>query len=162
MPKGTYDASDFNPLPSCEGRRLQKRKRKRECHFNPLPSCEGRRNQLEQVQMLMLISIHSPHARGDTPRFLSGQINFPFQSTPLMRGETCIVTVCMRIAAAFQSTPLMRGETRAQRPAARKRTFQSTPLMRGETVIASYTAIQTAYFNPLPSCEGRLTQRFMM
>ena len=55
----------FNPLPSCEGRPSGQQKPPADSNFNPLPSCEGRLifsfNQLP----LQLISIHSPHARGD-------------------------------------------------------------------------------------------------
>ena len=54
--------------------------------FNPLPSCEGRLSK-SSLSSARSISIHSPHARGD----FSGQFLFPpdrFQSTPLMRGET--------------------------------------------------------------------------
>ena len=79
---------NFNPLPSCEGRPSTRLWRgSMRWHFNPLPSCEGRplRSETEAKQLsfqstpLMrgetrqgrpcdlatLISIHSPHARGD-------------------------------------------------------------------------------------------------
>ena len=78
-------------------------------NFNPLPSCEGRPQQ----------SVH-------------WEITGQFQSTPLMRGETCISTSKHR-RKIFQSTPLMRGETRNNARRSTSRGFQSTPLMRGET-----------------------------
>lgn len=34
--------------------------------FNPLPSCEGRREKIKADTWYKLISIHSPHARGDS------------------------------------------------------------------------------------------------
>ncbi len=125
---------DFNPLPSCEGRRLRlifqplyrdisihsphargDRRNPDICalksDFNPLPSCEGRQSMDNLVLVLIWISIHSPHARGDTAMRFPPQSSKAFQSTPLMRGETgCVKTLsCLVI---FQSTPLMRGETR--------------------------------------------------
>ena len=57
-----------------------------------------------------LISIHSPHARGDTLNFVSRWMEVKFQSTPLMRGETPARLNIFQ-ASGFQSTPLMRGET---------------------------------------------------
>ena len=36
----------------------------------------------------LLISIHSPHARGDEDKIKRGNGRETFQSTPLMRGET--------------------------------------------------------------------------
>ena len=78
----------FNPLPSCEGRHFELSDSAGDSHFNPLPSCEGRRLQavssrraepfqstplmrgetrvFRSGKQLPLISIHSPHARGDT------------------------------------------------------------------------------------------------
>ena len=63
---------DFNPLPSCEGRRACAQIIDDiEQNFNPLPSCEGR-------PCANIARIKS-HAR--------------FQSTPLMRGETLTVDI---------------------------------------------------------------------
>ena len=79
---------DFNPLPSCEGRRfdqinqilrpifqstpLMRGETRPRCassyrlrNFNPLPSCEGRLAYNANWSSYTLISIHSPHARGD-------------------------------------------------------------------------------------------------
>ena len=98
------------------------------------------------------ISIHSPHARGDTT-VLSGACGAIFQSTPLMRGET-LPDHHKMLSRPFQSTPLMRGETRRSCPAPPRRRISIhsphargdflclpcprapmyfTPLMRGET-----------------------------
>ena len=100
------------------------------------------------------ISIHSPHTRGDCPspcrpsrrtyfnplpsregRHLGIDIDKAvreFQSTPLMRGETCSGLMRM-LPLAFQSTPLVRGETALPKVPKGGESFQSTPLMRGET-----------------------------
>ena len=83
-----YQHSDFNPLPSCEGRPSSCVVIVHQDYFNPLPSCEGRPSPLSQRK---------------------GVIGF--QSTPLMRGETCTFHPISLLSRAFQSTPLMRGET---------------------------------------------------
>ena len=57
----------FNPLPSCEGRRCAwVRENVLDQDFNPLPSCEGRRIAAGLLRLGGEISIHSPHARGDS------------------------------------------------------------------------------------------------
>ena len=60
------------------------------------------------------------------------ELLFPFQSTPLMRGETRLKIIQAR-KKLFQSTPLMRGETMEAAELELLFPFQSTPLMRGET-----------------------------
>ena len=79
------------------------------------------------------ISIHSPHARGDVAVRLFVQRRAEFQSTPLMRGETC--PPCGRLAAAehFNPLPSCEGRPSLQRIKMKSSKFQSTPLMRGET-----------------------------
>ena len=124
---------DFNPLPSCEGRLASIAVTIADENFNPLPSCEGR--------------------RGFKTRIMRPKI---FQSTPLMRGETRQHHP-RHDTIQFQSTPLMRGETwESARTDRTVPTFQSTPLMRGETRNVGRRTHNDLYFNPLPSCEGRL------
>ena len=66
LPCRSRAGNHFNPLPSCEGRRFACVSPPRKAaHFNPLPSCEGRRSSADQWT-----------------------VKRPFQSTPLMRGET--------------------------------------------------------------------------
>ncbi len=80
---------DFNPLPSCEGRLKPYSVLSNGENFNPLPSCEGRQGDAKASDSgLKAISIHSPHARGDSCRPSSSFVFPRFQSTPLMRGET--------------------------------------------------------------------------
>ena len=57
-----------------------------------------------------LISIHSPHTRGDD-RAARNRQSAEFQSTPLIRGETFFILLNVPRVVAFQSTPLIRGET---------------------------------------------------
>ena len=114
----------------------------------------GETNLRTQAVCRLCISIHSPHARGDT--ILSGRSRRRerFQSTPLMRGETRAGRRAFS-SGSFQSTPLMRGETFKNCGFLHRPLFQSTPLMRGETCAPPAKRLLPADFNPLPSCEGR-------
>ena len=131
-----------------------------------------------RISAIKPISIHSPHARGDPNREGLGKIlyNFnplpsregrrqpvavpayqvPFQSTPLMRGETGQKLIEFEVSkisihsphargdakgrilmsdfTTFQSAPLMRGETCSISLSTSSGVFQSAPLMRGETL----------------------------
>ena len=122
----------FNPLPSCEGRRVA-RCSTRCCatYFNPLPSCEGRPAMLHLDARL-----------------------YPFQSTPLMRGETLRLTPVAALICAFQSTPLMRGETTRTSWRERRGRFQSAPLIRGETYRTLYRALGMEVFQSAPLMRG--------
>ena len=125
------------------------------------------------------ISIHSPHARRDRKVEIRARRAAKFQSTPLIRGETKS-QVKIGSPATFQSAPLMRGETPKPKPvlatplisihsphtrgdsgrqtagATRAISIRS-PHARGDemTVFSMFTV---SYFDPLPSCEGRLDQ----
>ena len=125
------------------------------------------------------ISIHSPHARGDVNCRQRVARHGLFQSTPLMRGETPLIG-SEKVALKFQSTPLMRGETilrpelhahdciSIHSPHARGdapgvlllRRFIKisihSPHARGDH-LARLSRCTHGNFNPLPSCEGRLT-----
>ena len=78
-----------------------------------------------------------------------------FQSTPLMRGETCPTYKCPRFMEISIHSPHARGDEWSNRSNYKCNLFQSTPLMRGETASATSRRNQPGYFNPLPSCEGR-------
>ena len=56
---------NFNPLPSHEGRHGLASAAVWRLYFNPLPSHEGRQLTLQVYSHITLISIHSPHTRGD-------------------------------------------------------------------------------------------------
>ena len=169
---------DFNPLPSCEGRRSQANHEERASDFNPLPSCEGRHkgepftahNILFQSTPLMRgetvfkmkiatinnISIHSPHARGDKKRDTAHVRTNDFNPLPSCEGRLGMRFSHFSAMSIFQSTPLMRGETYSDKTATDQPiTFQSTPLMRGETRAPRPFWGLHVDFNPLPSCEGR-------
>ena len=102
-------------------------------NFNPLPSCEGR-----------------------PPKFDRNKHHAPFQSTPLMRGETQSIHAVTAVIR-FQSTPLMRGETVSYDHDDRMSPISiHSPHARGDDD-ATGGAVPPLDFNPLPSCEGRLT-----
>ena len=123
------------------------------------------------------ISIHSPHARGDTDCFISrDSCNISIHS-PHARGDEKTdetkpgVTISIHsphargdghdIAAdrsrnGFQSTPLMRGETMSLiLDASVKNISIHSPHARGDGLRA-WLFSGSCHFNPLPSCEGRL------
>ena len=138
-PAAVLRITHFNPLPSCEGRQTDAgQQRARHGHFNPLPSCEGRQNQqnidrqkerfqstplmrgetsFHHVSFLsFLISIHSPHARGDEIRNQNGMQTIKISiHSPHARGDVNLF-FGQTERLEFQSTPLMRGETRSSRP----------------------------------------------
>ena len=122
--------------------------------FQSTPLMRGETKTLIISETAELISIHSPHARGDKAIRLHMRSACRFQSTPLMRGETTwdscaklkgVISIHSPHARGdfvddpharherFQSTPLMRGETLKFGWWSLNNQFQSTPLMRGET-----------------------------
>ena len=127
---------------------------KNEGNFNPLPSHEGRRDSVTRPPPSVLISIHSPHTRGDSSAAVNSPFlahfnplpshegrqdrkNFPnwlgkFQSTPLTRGETAVA----HIRGHFHHISIHSPHTRGDKPS------RISGAMRSD-------------FNPLPSHEGR-------
>ena len=102
-----------------------------------------------------MISIHSPHARGDSAAAQTPSALARFQSTPLMRGETSWHLWDMQTTRQFQSTPLMRGETSEYSTSSSAVSISiHSPHARGDPKARCRTS-KISYFNPLPSCEGR-------
>ena len=102
--------------------------------FQSTPLMRGETCRGNRKQSVGIISIHSPHARGDQWCPAIADFLIIFQSTPLMRGETFRASYqCHQ--QQFQSTPLMRGETSFHYLERKPFIFQSTPLMRGETPV---------------------------
>ena len=102
---------DFNPLPSYEGRPLCKARISRRKRFQSTPLTRGETSVLlsrfdelfefqstpltrgetethEESHCVGIISIHSPHTRGDPVAIRVAVFLSIFQSTPLIRGET--------------------------------------------------------------------------
>ena len=103
---------------------------------------------------LQLISIHSPHTRGDAGGTTAGR-GEPFQSTPLMRGETAWSASEQPCKSISIHSPHARGDYSLACSSMISALFQSAPLTRGETKLSYILLTFPSYFNPLPSHEGR-------
>ena len=104
--------------------------------------------------MLIDISIHSPHTRGDNSDGVQSLSAMSFQSTPLTRGETFKKGV-NDMYVIFQSTPLTRGETLwRSAPQAPNTISIHSPHTRGDGT-DHVEHDDGKNFNPLPSHEGR-------
>ena len=144
--------------------------------FNPLPSCEGRPIFYTNQFGVSIISIHSPHARGDL-QAASGCIRYQisihsphtrgdcpspcrpsrrtyFNPLPSREGRHLGIDIDKAVRE-FQSTPLMRGETFTGRADRVRRAISiHSPHTRGDAVRTAWPP-RSPHFNPLPSCEGR-------
>ena len=146
---------NFNPLPSYEGRPVCIRRSCRRQQFQSTPLIRGETIAVGAVSSPVTISIHSPHTRGDLCALILTGAQKRFQSTPLIRGETCVMTA-LYSSRTFQSTPLIRGETLTKSLGLfRFRISIHSPHTRGD-MLPSSDIMPSAYFNPLPSYEGRL------
>ena len=120
---------------SCEGRQQQNAEGAVEQEFQSAPLMRGETVGDVEHAHRVAISIHSPHARGDT-----------------------LTRVTDPQSANFNPLPSCEGRHRRTRLSFSSSTFQSTPLIRGETYKASVQTSAEPDFNPLPSCEGRLAK----
>ena len=123
-------------------------------NFNPLPSCEGRPLTAVKSASCCTISIHSPHARGDAARGLDTRDHQNFNPLPSREGRRDDRKSILDIIN-FNPLPSCEGRHDLPIPLPRVVVFQSTPLMRGETLRRFSFFEVRRYFNPLPSCEGR-------
>ena len=149
----------------------------RRMNFNPLPSHEGRPSITSRAAYIAVISIHSPHTRGDARpagRPVLGAISI---HSPLTRGDhlphgeagipynfnplpSCEGRPVQRILDAFIigisiHSPLTRGDaSRSDRRACRRPISIHSPHTRGDCPSPCRPSRRT-YFNPLPSHEGR-------
>ena len=122
---------NFNPLPSCEGRRFIRFYTSDESDFNPLPSCEGRRYAQNNVMY-----------------------QYQFQSTPLMRGETHPNDWSQGESPISIHSPHARGDYYDALDAENAKISIHSPHARGDH-LRGLVSGGTDNFNPLPSCEGR-------
>ena len=125
-------------------------------YFNPLPSCEGRRLQKRQTAQPYQISIHSPHARGDRPRKKSGLSREISIHSPHARGDYQ-PTAPPRPADYFNPLPSCEGRPFCRNLLDRFNHFNPLPSCEGR-LFSSHRISINVYFNPLPSCEGRPVQ----
>ena len=125
----------FNPLPSCEGRRLREgRYGVLEC-FNPLPSCEGRLN-YSLFRPLILCFNPLPSCEGRRIHRRDSAEGRRFNPLPSCEGRQYNTLNYMGTYTASIHFPLAR-----------------------EDCPYALSSEQKKSFNPLPSCEGRLSQR---
>ena len=122
---------NFNPLPSCEGRLSWIQMSLSSWYFNPLPSCEGRRRLVAPVAKY-----------------------HPFQSTPLMRGETAASGAKERISH-FNPLPSCEGRRYGCAVCLFCKHFNPLPSCEGRRLTCWQAGARRLDFNPLPSCEGR-------
>ena len=101
-----------------------------------------------------LISIHSPHARGDAIHNPSCHVHDAFQSTPLMRGETDSLTIPTSVDRISIHSPHARGDPMRSCIRPIDRDFNPLPSCEGRPSPLSQRK-GVIDFNPLPSCEGR-------
>ncbi len=124
-------------------------------NFNPLPSHEGRHALIDGLSIKIVISIHSPHTRGDQAVcsfFRHGRL---FQSTPLTRGETNLGSVAGDYLMFISiHSPHTRGDPVSPEESSGQEISIHSPHTRGDIVGRPLPAI-SADFNPLPSHEGR-------
>ena len=168
--------SNFNPLPSCEGRRrhwLQHHQRRNISIHSPhargdaalgfdwtlffisihSPHARGDTRSNGNV-WLQKISIHSPHARGDSAALFSSFDAVAFQSTPLMRGRPPSSFAPSVDASISIHSPHARGDDIGYRMAEINGISIHSPHARGDGCVSIWMPF-LLNFNPLPSCEGR-------
>ena len=86
--QGIEESDYFNPLPSCEGRQYFSDSSSHKIYFNPLPSCEGRPSRMLHIVLEFHFNpLPSCEGRPTVTQWATAYLTF--QSTPLMRGETC-------------------------------------------------------------------------
>ena len=120
--------SDFNPLPSCEGRHSHIASRAKCFSFQSTPLMRGETPERLGITHERWISIHSPHARGDTWKEGRTMKQTHFNPAGQDQDQRSLISI---------HSPHARGDQWIRR-ARLQFLFQSTPLMRGET-IASVT-----------------------
>ena len=145
--------------------------------FQSTPLMRGETLLLRIAVKSGLISIHSPHARGDSRlpdlRFAcrhfnplpscEGRQDLPtplprvvvFQSTPLMRGETSGVLALIITHWISIHSPHARGDVAKALAQLFKSDFNPLPSCEGRHLYSDTDSIHIKDFNPLPSCEGR-------
>ena len=149
----------FNPLPSCEGRPSHQWDCQYNQHFNPLPSCEGRRVLVPVPSVLLMISIRSPHARGDKMRFIAFIAYCDFNPLPSCEGRR-LNSVKDLLRNDFNPLPSCEGRPFPCELLQNHFTISiRSPHARGDDKADETASLLSYDFNPLPSCEGRRAQR---
>ena len=148
-------ATDFNPLPSCEGRPNAPHK--------PIPiskiSIHSPRARGDILIFLLIykegISIHSPHVRGDRLCLTGGELGIYFNPLPSCEGRPQGRGGNGDKMGISIHSPHVRGDQRPRGRPAKEDISIHSPHVRGDAQTQTSTG-HTLDFNPLPSCEGRL------
>ena len=123
--------------------------------FQSTPLIRGETCQQQRPDRLSAISIHSPHTRGDSDSYTIHSDPVLFQSTPLIRGETTGPGILAASLGISIHSPHTRGDLQAASGCIRYQISIHSPHTRGDCPSPCRPSRRT-YFNPLPSCEGRL------
>ena len=129
-----WNASCFNPRPSCEGRPRTTGWRRIPRGFNPRPSCEGRRGSWLMVVPRLVKFQSTPLMRGATHRAIPFSGNFySFNPRPSCEGRQELLRGQGGVRVSIHA-PHARGDiSSALSSRMLLHLFQSTPLMRGAT-----------------------------
>ena len=145
---------NFNPRPSYEGRLAHRRGRRSSSRFQSTPLIRGATLPHRHVRLVVAISIHAPHTRGDLVHSL-GLEAYDLISihAPHTRGD---VHQCYGLTDLDISihAPHTRGDRLMLCLVALKLYFNPRPSYEGRLAHVSALHYMT-YFNPRPSYEGR-------
>ena len=167
-------ALHFNPLPSCEGRRISRSMRTQTILFQSTPLMRGETagrairerqvpisihsphargdNGKQNPHIQVKISIHSPHARGDgVPDWWEDGVD-DFHPLPSCEGRLPRPENPGR-GTNFNPLPSCEGRRGRRGEMPHEAAFQSTPLMRGETSVRR-APVKTLQFQSTPLMRG--------
>ena len=123
-------------------------------NFNPLPSHEGRLYQVHSRREHPGISIHSPHTRGDQIGHGAASVASYFNPLPSHEGRPADYAARELFTSDFNPLPSHEGRPGLATILQPERNFNPLPSHEGR-LIARHRAGREIYFNPLPSHEGR-------
>ena len=122
--------------------------------FNPRPSCEGRRGVVDDRRREREISIHAPHARGDDQESGMWYVHLISIHAPHARGDTDSMRASGRVERISIHAPHARGDAAWTSSSATPLDFNPRPSCEGRQCVTGLSPT-TMDFNPRPSCEGR-------
>ena len=122
--------------------------------FNPRPPCGGRRPSRGRMVLGAIVSIHAPHAEGDSALAISVAMGMVSIHAPHAEGDLTLAKYCA-VLYSFQSTPPMRRATGVcLTDAASLIVSIHAPHAEGDPYLYVGT-IRVTCFNPRPPCGGR-------
>ena len=163
MPSANFvSGSDFNPLPSCEGRPRRRLNVFAPNRFQSTPLMRGETRLSHVSADGRTISIHSPHARGDVQYFgifFDRDISI---HSPHARGDSAAHAAPPARCISIHS-PHVRGDQHLFSFFNVHLTFQSTPLMRGETSErhVRFRGLQISIHSPHARGDGVVVERVL-